>query len=159
MMLAAPMTVTPSEPAPSAVIFQPAVVIYDGNCNFCVTFVQLLEQWDRGKRFVYVPMQDETTLAQWHITAADCQAGMILLDPSNPQAYVQGSVAAEEITRVLPGGKGLIAAYRNWATLKGLGDVTYETLRDQRYTWFGARTQTYHSRYPATVCDHCSTQI
>ncbi|MDS3861352.1 DCC1-like thiol-disulfide oxidoreductase family protein [Thermosynechococcaceae cyanobacterium BACA0444] len=149
------MTATTPPLAPSITL--PAVVIYDGNCNFCVTFVKLLEQWDQGQRFVYVPMQDEATLAQWHITPAACQAGMILLDPAHPQAYVQGSAAAEEITRLLPGGNGLIAAYRNWATLKGLGDATYATLRDHRYAWFGGRSQTYRSPYPAPACGgNCS---
>ncbi len=33
-------------------------VIYDGNCNFCVSLVQLLESIDRGQQFEYIPMQD-----------------------------------------------------------------------------------------------------
>ena len=33
-------------------------VIYDGNCNLCVTLVQLLENLDQGKRFEYISMQD-----------------------------------------------------------------------------------------------------
>ena len=32
-------------------------VIYDGNCNLCVTFTQLLETFDQGQRFQYIPMQ------------------------------------------------------------------------------------------------------
>jgi predicted DCC family thiol-disulfide oxidoreductase YuxK len=30
-------------------------VIYDGNCNLCVTFTQLLERFDQGKLFDYIP--------------------------------------------------------------------------------------------------------
>jgi predicted DCC family thiol-disulfide oxidoreductase YuxK len=29
-------------------------VIYDGNCNLCVTFTQLLEKFDQGKIFVVI---------------------------------------------------------------------------------------------------------
>ncbi len=39
-------------------------IIYDGDCNLCVTLVQLLEQIDAGKEFSYVPMQDTQTLVQ-----------------------------------------------------------------------------------------------
>ncbi|NEQ81993.1 MAG: DUF393 domain-containing protein, partial [Moorea sp. SIO2I5] len=34
-------------------------VIYDGDCNLCVTLVQLLENLDQGKLFNYIPMQDK----------------------------------------------------------------------------------------------------
>lgn len=77
-------------------------VIYDGNCNLCVTLVQVLENLDQGNLFRYVPMQDQTTLSQWGITSADCNMGMILIDAENPQQRWQGSDAAEEIGRLLP---------------------------------------------------------
>jgi predicted DCC family thiol-disulfide oxidoreductase YuxK len=38
-------------------------VIYDGQCNLCVTLVQLLENLDQGKMFRYIPMQDEQVLS------------------------------------------------------------------------------------------------
>ncbi len=132
------------------------VVIYDGNCNLCVTFVQLLEQWDRGQKFFYVPMQAETTLAQWQITQAQCQAGMILLDLQNPSHYVQGSTAAEEISRLLPMGQVVVGVYRAWAGLKNLGDALYVQVRDHRYAWFGTRRQTYHSVHGLNSCQVCS---
>ena len=53
-------------------------VIYDGNCNLCSTFTQLLEKFDKGELFDYIPMQDEATLQQFGITSEDCQMGMIL---------------------------------------------------------------------------------
>jgi predicted DCC family thiol-disulfide oxidoreductase YuxK len=43
-------------------------VIYDGNCNLCVSLVQLLESLDRGEQFQYVPMQNDQTLARYGIT-------------------------------------------------------------------------------------------
>ena len=54
-------------------------VIYDGNCNLCVTLVQLLEQLDRGQQFSYIPMQDEGLLNRFNVTAADCEMGMLLI--------------------------------------------------------------------------------
>ena len=123
-------------------------VIYDGKCNLCATFAQLLEQFDRGKIFDYIPMQDEETLAQFGITAEDCGAGMILIDAQQPEQRWQGSEAAEEITRLLPLGDAFIAAYRAIPGMKWLGDRSYVQIRDNRYQWFGKRDQTYKSAYP-----------
>ncbi len=77
-------------------------LIYDGDCNLCVTLVQLLETLDQGKLLRYVPMQDEQSLKQWGITEQNCQQGMILIDANAPERLWQGSDAAEEIGRLLP---------------------------------------------------------
>ncbi|MEM1393905.1 MAG: DCC1-like thiol-disulfide oxidoreductase family protein [Cyanobacteria bacterium P01_H01_bin.150] len=122
-------------------------VIYDGNCNLCVTLVQVLENLDKGKIFNYIPMQDEETLAKWNITSNDCEMGMILIDGDNPEKRWQGSDAAEEIGRLLPTGKVFVDAYRALPGLKWAGDRFYEQIRDNRYTIFGKRDNTYKSAY------------
>ncbi len=58
----------------------PYAVIYDGDCNLCANFVSILENLDRGRLFCYIPMQDEKTLQEFDVTAADCEMGMILID-------------------------------------------------------------------------------
>ncbi|MBD2562398.1 MULTISPECIES: thiol-disulfide oxidoreductase DCC family protein [Nostoc] len=122
-------------------------VIYDGNCNLCVTLVQLLETLDQGKLFRYSPMQDEQTLLQWGITAQDCEQGMILIDANEPQRRWQGSDAAEEIGRLLPAGSIFVDAYRALPGMKWAGDRFYEQIRDNRYALFGKRSNTYQSAY------------
>ncbi|WP_017659804.1 thiol-disulfide oxidoreductase DCC family protein [Baaleninema simplex] len=124
------------------------LVIYDGNCNLCVTLVQLLENLDRGTRFRYAPMQDETLLDRYDITPQGCELGMILLDRDNPERRWQGSDAAEEIGQLLPGGEAFVSAYRQLPGLKSTGDRVYEQVRDNRYDWFGRREETYRSKYP-----------
>jgi predicted DCC family thiol-disulfide oxidoreductase YuxK len=124
-------------------------VVYDGRCNLCSNLVQLLEKLDQGQRFHYVPMQDEQTLSQWQISAADCEQGMILINESDPTQRWQGSDAAEEIGRLLPMGNLFVQAYRAVPGLKGLGDRTYEQVRDNRYAWFGSRSEIYESSYPS----------
>ncbi len=136
----------------------PYLVIFDGRCNLCTTLVQALERLDQGQRFRYIPMQDESTLQQWHITPEDCEKGMILIQVADPQQRWQGSDAAEEIARLLPGGAAVIQAYRVLPGLKWLGDRTYEQVRDNRYAWFGQRPETYASDYPQPPdpCSSCS---
>jgi predicted DCC family thiol-disulfide oxidoreductase YuxK len=114
------------------------IVVYDGFCNLCSNLVQMLERLDGGRTFQYVPMQDEPTLANWEIKTDDCQAGMILIAPDGQQRW-QGSEAAEEIARLLPGGELFMKAYRNLPGLKGVGDGCYLQIRDNRYDWFGKR--------------------
>ncbi|NEO32053.1 MAG: DUF393 domain-containing protein [Symploca sp. SIO3C6] len=123
-------------------------VIYDGNCNLCVTLVQQLEKLDQGQLFDYVPMQDQETLNSFGITPQDCEMGMILIDASSPERRWQGSEAAEEIGRLLPGGNVFTSLYRSLPGIKWFGDRAYEQIRDNRYSWFGKRSSTYQSAYP-----------
>ncbi len=138
-------------------------VIYDGNCNLCVSLVRLLESLDRGVQFQYVPMQDEATLARYNITAADCEAGMILLDLQAPDSRSdpsrnrrwQGSAAAEEIGRLLPLGDVFVQAYRALPGAKQAGDQVYAFVRDNRYELFGKRPNRYDSGYPLCTDQRC----
>ena len=123
-------------------------VIYDGKCNLCSTFAQLLEQFDRGEIFDYIPMQDEANLREFGISAKDCEAGMILVNGNQPEKRWQGSDAAEEIASLLPLGDLFISAYRAIPGMKWMGDRSYEQIRDNRYEWFGKRNDTYKSAYP-----------
>ena len=123
-------------------------VIYDGNCNLCVTFTKLLEQFDRGQLFDYTPMQDEATLQQFNITQEDCQMGIILIDGVQSQKRWQGTGAIEEIAKLLPLGDAFVTAYRSIPGVKDISDRAYEQVRDNRYQWFGKRDATYYSEYP-----------
>ncbi len=123
-------------------------VIYDGDCNLCVTLVQLLENLDQGKLFNYIPMQDKEACGKLRVTPGECEMGMILIDASSDDCRWQGSDAAEEIGRLLPLGNIFVSAYRAMPGVKSLGDQVYEQIRDNRYTWFGKRSTTYKSVYP-----------
>lgn len=122
-------------------------VIYDGNCNLCVSLVQLLETLDKGQMFYYTPMQETQTLQQWGITPQDCELGIILIDAQSPERRWQGSAAAEEIGRLLPLGDLFVTAYRSLPGVKWVGDRIYEQVRDNRYSLFGKRSSTYQTAY------------
>ncbi len=122
-------------------------VIYDGNCNFCVTFTQILESFDQGKLFSYFPMQDTDNLQRFNVSSEDCELGMILMNSDNLAQRWQGSSAAEKIVELLPNGELFINAYRAIPGLKWLGDKTYLQVRDNRYRWFGSREKTYYSEF------------
>jgi len=123
------------------------LVIYDGLCNLCSNLVALLHRLDPQNHFSYLPMQDPQVLEVWGITPAGCELGMVLIDLRDPEKRWQGSAAAEEIARWLPGGKELVQLYRNLPGLKAAGDQCYLQIRDHRYNWFGRRQELY--RIPA----------
>lgn len=131
------------------------IVIFDGYCNLCTNLVQLLEHLDKGNLFSYVPMQDTEALSRFNITEEDCELGMILIDTEAPERRWQGSAAAEEIGRLLPGGEAFVAAYQNLPGLKWAGDRLYEQVRNHRYALFGKRSALYESTYPACGSDAC----
>ena len=128
-------------------------VIYDGNCNLCVTFVKLLEQFDRGQIFDYIPMQNEAMLQQFGITGQDCKMGMILIDARQTKKRWQGSKAAEEIASLLPLGNAFVMAYRSIPGMTKIGNRAYSEVRDNRYSWFGKTDATYYSEYPFGCSD------
>ncbi len=131
-------------------------VIYDGQCNLCSNLVQLLETLDKGDRFQYLPMQDQAGLDRYKITAQDCEMGMILIDNDHLDRRWQGSSAAEEIGRILPFGELFVTAYQSLPGMKWMGDRVYEQVRDNRYSLFGRRLNTYQTAYPAcdTACEN-----
>ena len=112
-------------------------IIYDGNCNLCVTFVQLLEKFDQNRIFDYIPMQEEETLLGLNVTPEDCELGMMVIDRHDLTARWQGSDAGEKIIELLPNGQLFINTYRAIPNLKSLGDKIYTQVRDNRYQWFG----------------------
>jgi predicted DCC family thiol-disulfide oxidoreductase YuxK len=128
-------------------------VIYDGHCNLCVTLVRVLETVDQGQRFQYVPMQEADALAQFGLTPADGEAGMIVIDLAQPSRRWQGSDAAEEIGRQMPLLQGFVMAYRALPGAKSTGDQVYAYIRDHRYQLFGQRADRYQPLHP-----HCPDQ-
>ena len=134
-------------------------VIYDGNCNLCVSLVKLLEKLDEGQTFHYAAMQEAEVLASLGITEEDCQKGMILLSPETPREKWQGSDAAEEIAKILPTGEIFINFYRLLPGFKNMGDGLYRYIRDNRYSLFGKTGATYFSDFPISCDDDKCEQI
>ena len=66
-------------------------------------------------------MQAEEVLSRYGITPQGCELGMILMDAEAPECRWQGSEAAEEIGRLLPGGEQFVWAYRALPGMKWNG--------------------------------------
>jgi predicted DCC family thiol-disulfide oxidoreductase YuxK len=111
---------------------------------------------DKGRQFCYAPMQDQNTLARLGVTPEECEQGMILINAEKPVERWQGSDAAEEIGNQMPFGEAFVNLYRSLPGIKSMGDRTYEQIRDNRYSWFGKRTETYQSEFPICSDSSCA---
>ncbi|MCS6782238.1 MAG: DCC1-like thiol-disulfide oxidoreductase family protein [Gloeomargarita sp. SKYBB_i_bin120] len=124
------------------------LIIYDGRCRLCSGWVAALYTLEQGRWLRYLPMQDETALAAWGVTPADCDQGVILIDGNQPERRWQGTAALEQLATLIPGMEPLVALYQQLPGLKALGDACYAQIRDHRYEWFGTREEVY--RVPAS---------
>jgi predicted DCC family thiol-disulfide oxidoreductase YuxK len=85
------------------------VVVYDGQCRFCLAQMERIRRRDRGSRFEYVANQHPALLDRFPILGqTDLQTGLRLITPDG-QVHV-GADAIYEVARRLP-------VWRHWAWL------------------------------------------
>ena len=93
------------------------MVVYDGQCPFCLRQIQRIQTRDRPQRFEYVPRQTEGLDRRFPALAeADFNTGMRLVHPNGSVSV--GADAVYEIARRLPG-------WRNWAWLYRLPGLKF----------------------------------
>lgn len=117
-------------------IDKPAIILFDGVCNLCNNFVQLVIKHDQRGRFKFASLQSNTAQELLKsMPAAKRNLDTVVL-VENGQ-YYQQSTAALRILRYLDGG---------WPLLYGLiilppfiRDWGYALVAKNRYRWFGQR--------------------
>ena len=68
------------------------VVIYDANCVFCREQVERLYRWDRGRRFTYLPLQDDRVTEKYpDLTQERLMSELVIVDD---QSRRHGGAAA-----------------------------------------------------------------
>jgi predicted DCC family thiol-disulfide oxidoreductase YuxK len=115
---------------------EPAIVLFDGVCNFCNSSVNFLLRRDRTGVFRFAALQSEVgrrLLAENGFQGHDL-ASMVLIDGGT---VATKSTAALEAARRLPGlwpmaGLLLLVPRR-------LRDWAYDAFAARRYRWFGKR--------------------
>jgi len=110
------------------------VLLFDGVCNFCASFVQFIIRHDKAGIFRFLSIQSD--LGREIYRAAG-------LDPDDPQTFAlisKGqtlirSDAAIEIAWLLGGIWRLFVVFK--ALPRGLRDWVYSQVARRRYKWFG----------------------
>jgi acetyl esterase len=80
------------------------MLVYDGECRFCVRCVDLIRKWDGAGRVTAVPYQDT---AAWDgipgLSREALERAMHLVSPVG--GVFAGAAAAPPLLRLLPGGR------------------------------------------------------
>ena len=101
-----------------------SVVVYDGECSFCLKQVGRMKRRDTAGVFEYVPRQSEGLMQRFpKLAEGDFNSGMRL---ANPDGSIDvGADAVYQIARRLSGWKLVAWLYRvpvlNWISRSGYG--------------------------------------
>lgn len=114
------------------------VVYFDGVCNLCNSAVNFLIDQDTQGRLKFASLQSEAGKAVLHRSGLPEQDYDSFILIKNGQIY-QKSEAVLEVVRLLGGGWALLYGFkvlpRVWR------DWLYTQIAQNRYRWFGKRTQ------------------
>ncbi len=105
------------------------VLLYDGNCGFCIRWVDRIRHWDRHRRIQLVASQRRSEmpgLPDIADAALDREMHLVLPDLT----VVSGGRAIREVVEFLPGGRALGLLLR----VPGMPRVL-----DRGYAWVAAR--------------------
>ena len=105
------------------------VLLYDGNCGFCIRWVDRIRHWDRHRRIQLVASQRRHEVPGLpDISEAALDRAMHLVLPD--LTVVSGGSAVRAVVEYLPGGHGLALLLR----VPGM-----PKLLDRGYAWVAAR--------------------
>lgn len=78
------------------------VIIFDGDCRFCIARVDNIRNLDSTQQFNYLPRQDQRTEEIFpHLKNIDLEEGLLFVEPDGSTAV--GADAFYHIARRLPG--------------------------------------------------------
>ena len=113
------------------------IVLFDGVCNLCDSFVQYIIKRDHKDVFKFLPLQSELGQKVIRHIGADASKldSIILYEPGI--AYYHKSTAALEIGRHLGGLPAFAIIFR--ILPKALRDPIYDFVAKNRYKWYGKK--------------------
>lgn len=113
------------------------VVLFDGVCNLCNTWVQRILKREQGDIFLFASLQspEAETLTKERGINTEKVDSIILIDPG--VAYYLKSDAALEIARHLKGYRWLPPLI-SWIP-RSIRDLVYDFIARNRYKWYGKR--------------------
>ena len=115
-----------------------AIVIFDGECNFCVGSVNFILRHEQGPELRFVPIQSSTGARLVRELGFDPDDAKTFVLIEGGRAYAR-STAAIRLARYLRWPWRLLAAV--WLVPRPIRDSAYDRLAANRYRWFGRRNE------------------
>ncbi len=107
------------------------VLLFDGGCGFCRTWVNRLARWDRAGRIALVPSQERAAVAGLpHIDQAELDRAMHFVTPDGRVS--RGARVLPDLLRYLPGG-ALLRPVLFIPGVLALGDRVYAHIAANRH--------------------------
>ena len=114
------------------------VVYFDGVCNLCNSAVNFLIDQDKQGRLKFASLQSEAGKAVLHRSSLPEQDYDSFILVKDGQLF-QKSEAVLEVVRLLGGGWPLLYSFK--IIPRAWRDWLYTKIAQNRYRWFGKRTQ------------------
>ncbi|MBF9239725.1 thiol-disulfide oxidoreductase DCC family protein [Hymenobacter sp. BT683] len=116
----------------------PDTIFFDGVCNLCNGFVQLVIRHDPAGRYRFAALQSD---AAQHLLAAHGLAPGALATAPESVLLLSGGQLYSHSTAVLRIAQGLGGAWRlvglGWVLPRPWRDALYRVVARHRYRWFG----------------------
>jgi predicted DCC family thiol-disulfide oxidoreductase YuxK len=113
-------------------------ILFDGVCNLCNQSVRFVLARDPRERFVFAPLQSEQgrELLSRVGGPADARSSIVLVEEG--RCYLK----SDAVLRILAGLSGLWPALALFRVVpRCLRDAVYDWIAENRYRWFGQRTE------------------
>lgn len=115
-----------------------SVILFDGTCNFCDTFINKIITLDKKNQFVFASLQSEIgKKIRNHIGLSETIDSIILYQPG--YAYYVKSDAALEILERCNSWTSVFQIFKIFP--KSLRDSAYDYVAKNRYKWFGEKSE------------------
>src|SRR6218665_2840998 len=113
------------------------IILFDGVCNLCDSFVQFIIKRDNEDIFRFVPLQSEFGLSIIKHTGIDTTKidSIILYEPGI--AYYYKAQAAIKIAKYLGGIYSLLKIFT--VLPNGISNSVYDYVARNRYKWYGKK--------------------
>lgn len=115
------------------------IILFDGVCNLCNSFVNLVIRQDKKDRFRFASLQSEIgkELMKERNLDPDKLDSIILINPG--VAYYLKSTAALQIAKHLSGGYKLLSYFSFLP--ENFRNFIYTYVANNRYKWYGKKEQ------------------
>jgi len=113
------------------------IILFDGVCNLCDSFVQFIIKRDKEDIFRFVPLQSELGLSIIKHAGIDTTKidSIILYEPGI--AYYYKAQAAIKIAKYLGGIYSLLKIFT--VLPNGISNSVYDYVARNRYKWYGKK--------------------
>lgn len=113
------------------------IILFDGVCNLCDSFVQFIIKRDKEDLFRFVPLQSELGESIIKHIGIDTSKidSIILYEPGT--AYYYKAQAAIRIAKYLGGIYSLLGLFS--VLPNGISNIVYDYIARNRYKWYGKK--------------------